>query len=86
MNVNKMKTKFCAIAVAVVINLTLPQLVKLVATENQKNPTDMKTLSFFDKIMHMFVHHANTPLTSSLIVAVIVGLSVCLGPMLCKLV
>jgi len=76
------KQKLCAVVVAVLLNLTLPQLAKLVATDNQKQMT--KQTGVVNKVMHMLVMHADTPITSSLIVALIVCFSVCLGPMLCK--
>ena len=68
------------IAIAVVINLVLPQVLKTVATKEQiKPPQGAQNLPFLDQLMHMFVHHAQVPLSSSLIVAVIVGLSVYLS-------
>jgi hypothetical protein len=79
----QMKQKLCAVLVAVLINLLLPQAAKLVASDKQKQM--VKQVGFVDKVMHMLVMHADTPITSSLIVALVVGLSVCLGPMLCKL-
>lgn len=78
----KLKQKMCAVVVAVLLNLTLPQLAKLVATDKQKQMT--KQTGVVDKVMHMLVMHADTPITSSLIVSLIVCFSVCLGPMLCK--
>lgn len=66
-----------AIIIGVLINLILPQVVKPFATPAQiKPPSGAAALSFFNQMMHMFVHHAQVPLTSSIIVAVIVGLSV----------
>jgi len=66
-----------AVLVSVVINLVLPFSVKPFATPEQiKPPNGAENLPFFDQLMHMFVHHAQVPLTSSLIVAVIVSLSV----------
>jgi len=50
------------------------------ATQEQVSPSNgAANLSFVDKLMHMFVHHAQVPLTSSIIVAIIVGLSVYLA-------
>ena len=69
-----------AVIVGIIINLVLPFSVKPFATPEQIKPPDgAENLSFFDQLMHMFVHHAQVPFTSSLIVAVIVGLSVYLG-------
>ena len=68
------------IAIAVVINLVLPQVLKPFATKEQiKPPRGAQNLPFLDQLMHMFVHHAQVPVSSSLIVAVIVGLSVYLS-------
>jgi len=64
------------ILVAILINLILPFLVRPLATKDQiKPPNGAENLSFFDQLMHMFVHHAQVPLTSSIIVAIIVALS-----------
>ena len=69
----------CAI-VAVLINLILPAVVKPMATEKQiKPPNGAANLSIPDQVVHMLVHHAQVPLTSSVIVAVIVVLSVIIG-------
>ena len=71
MNISK------CVAIAVVINLVLPQVLKPFATKEQiKPPQGAQNLPFLDQLMHMFVHHAQVPFASSLIVAVIVGLSV----------
>ena len=71
MNISK------CVTIAVVINLVLPQVLKPFATKEQiKPPQGAQNLPFLDQLMHMFVHHAQVPLSSSLIVAVIVGLSV----------
>ena len=78
------KQKICAVTAAVLINLILPQLAKLVATDKQKQMT--KHTGVVNKVVHMLVMHADTPITSSLIVALIVCLSIYLGPMLCKYV
>ena len=68
------------VAIAIMINLVLPQVLKPLATQEQINPPNgAQNLPFIDQVMHMFVHHAQVPLTSSLIVAVIVGLSIYLA-------
>ena len=77
------KLLISSILVGVAINLILPLLVKPYATPEQiKPPNGAENLSFFDQLMHMFVHHAQVPLTSSIIIAVIVGLSVYLSPLM----
>ena len=77
------KLLISSILVGVAINLILPLLVKPYATPEQiKPPNGAENLSFFDQLMHMFVHHAQVPLTSSIIIAIIVGLSVYLGSLM----
>ena len=69
-----------SVVIAVILNLILPSIVKPYATKEQiKPPAGAHNLNFFDQIMHMLVHHNQVPLTSSLIVALIVGLSVEIG-------
>ena len=73
------QTKFvlCCVAVAVAINLVLPHVVAPLATPEQVNPPHgAKNLSFVSQVVHMLVHHAHVPASSSVIVALIVGLSV----------
>ena len=71
------KILLVSILVGVILNLALPPLFNLFATKEQKTPTKgAHKLPFGDQLMHMFVHHAQVPLTSSLIILVIVGLSV----------
>lgn len=73
------QTKYilCCVAVAVALNLVLPRLVVPLATPEQVNPPNgAKNLSFVSQIVHMLVHHTHVPISSSVIVALIVGLSV----------
>lgn len=73
--------------VAVVINLVLPAILKPLATKKQiKPPNGVQNLSFFDKMMHMFVHHAQVPIASSIIVIIIVVLSLFLGEKISKFI
>tara|TARA_B100001057_G_C22656791_1_gene874310 strand:- start:725 stop:982 length:258 start_codon:yes stop_codon:yes gene_type:complete len=67
-----------SVVVSVVLNLVLSLSLKQVATPDQVAcpPNGSYKLNFFDKLMHMFVHHAQVPVASSLIVAVVVALSV----------
>ena len=73
----------CAInatIVAIVLNLVLPMLVRHIATQEEINPKNgAKSLSFKGQLVHMMVHHAQVPLSSSVIIAVITFLSVYLG-------
>ena len=69
-----------SVIIAVLINLILPALIQPFATKAQVTPPHgAKNLSFFDQLIHMLVHHSQVPLTSSIIVAVIIGLSVYLA-------
>ena len=66
-----------AVCFAILINLVLPNLIMPYATDIQiKPPNGAASLNFFDQIIHMLVHHAQVPITSSLIIALIVGLSI----------
>jgi hypothetical protein len=74
------KLVLCSVIVAIIINLVLPFALKPLATPNQISPPNgAQNLPFFDQLIHMFVHHAQVPLTSSIIVAVIVVISVYLA-------
>ena len=65
---------------AVVLNLVLPMIAKPFATKDEiKPPNGADKLSFKSQVMHMLVHHAQVPLTSSLIIVLIVSLSIILG-------
>ena len=65
---------------AVIINLVLPFVAKPFATpEEIKPPNGAGNLSFKSQVMHMLVHHAQVPITSSIIIVLIVGLSITLG-------
>ena len=75
----------CAIFIAVVINLILPMLIKPLASEDEvKPPNGAQNLQFKSQLMHMFVHHAQVPVSSSIIIAVIVGLSLVICKGMCK--
>ena len=71
------------IIIAVLINLILPQVIKPFVTKDQISPPNgAQNLSFIDQLMHMLVHHSQVPISSSIIVAVIVGLSVYLAKLI----
>tara|TARA_Y100001937_G_scaffold61304_1_gene83983 strand:- start:18 stop:278 length:261 start_codon:yes stop_codon:yes gene_type:complete len=79
------KIIICTIFIAVLINLILPMLLKPLATEDEvKPPNGAENLPFKSQLMHMFVHHAQVPVSSSIIVAVIVGLSLVICKGMCK--
>ena len=66
--------------IATILNLILPQLVAKFATDTEIFPPNgAKQLSFKSQIIHMLVHHAQVPLSSSCIVFTIVFISVLLG-------
>ena len=70
------KLLICANIVAILINLILPHILKPLATKKEiKPPNGAGKLSFKEQIMHMLVHHKQVMITSSLIVALLVGLS-----------
>ena len=70
----------CAVIFGVLINLILPQILKPFATENEIKPPDgAENLTFKEQLMHMFVHHAQVPISSSIIVVVIVTLALILA-------
>lgn len=63
--------------VAVLLNLLLPHLAKRYATKEEVQPKNgPSTLSFTGQIMHMLVHHAQVPRSSSVIIFSITLLSV----------
>ena len=65
---------------AVVLNLVLPMVAKPFATKDEIKPSNgADKLSFKSQVMHMLVHHAQVPVTSSLIIVLIVSLSITLG-------
>ena len=70
----------CVVAVSVILNLVLPIVFTPFASPEEIKPTNgAENLSFKGQFMHMLVHHGQVPFTSSLIIALIVGLSFVLG-------
>ena len=70
----------CTVIVSVVLNLVLPVFFTPFASPEEIKPTSgAENLSFKGQFMHMLVHHGQVPFTSSLIIALVVGLSVVLG-------
>lgn len=71
------KTLFLKSAlVGVVLNIVLSYGLSLFATaEEVKPPNGAAKLSFKSQVMHMLVHHKQVMLTSSLIVALLAGIS-----------
>jgi hypothetical protein len=66
--------------IGVILNLVLPLVLKPFATSDEIKPTNgAASLSYKGQFMHMMVHHNQVPFMSSLIIALIVGLSVFLA-------
>ena len=64
----------------IILNLVLPFILKPFATPQEiKPPNGAASLSYKGQFMHMMVHHNQVPFMSSVIIAIIVGLSVFLG-------
>ena len=84
MNNKQMRFLMCVVVVSIVLNIVLPMVASQVATEEQITPPNgAANLAFLDQVMHMLVHHAQVPVTSSIIVAAIVAISVCVAKALC---
>ena len=66
----------CAVLTGIVLNIVLSMLASpFAAPEEISPPNGAANLSFFSQIMHMLVHHNQVLVSSSLVVALIVGLS-----------
>ena len=80
------KDSYCllnAILLGIILNLVLPMVLKSFASEEEiKPPNGAASLSYKGQFMHMMVHHNQVQIMSSLIIALIVGLSVYLGYLL----
>ena len=75
----------CAVMIAVAINLILPFIVSPFASaEEIKPPNGAGNLSFKSQLMHMLVHHAQVPISSSVIIATIVAISLMICKPICK--
>ena len=71
------------VGISVLLNFVLPMLLKPFATQEEiKPPNGAGSLDFKGQLMHMFVHHAQVPVSSSVIVAVIVIVSLLADKML----
>ena len=69
-----------AVLIAVVLNIVLPMVLTPYATAEEINPAGgPASLACKGQFMHMMVHHGHVPLSSSLIIALIVTVSVFLG-------
>lgn len=69
-----------SIIISIGLNIILPTIASKFATEKQISPPDgAASLNIWDQFMHMLVHHKQVLFTSSLLVALIVGISVSLA-------
>ena len=65
---------------AVLLNLLLPFVIKPFATPEEISPPNgSENLNLKQQVVHMLVHHAQVPFSSSLIIILIVSLSIALG-------
>ena len=69
--------------IVVLLNLILPKLAKPLANKDEISPPNgAGNLSFKGQVMHMLVHHGQVPLTSSLIVALLVIIALYLAQLI----
>ncbi len=65
------------VIIAVLLNISLSIIMTPFASKSEiKPPNGADNLSFKSQIMHMLVHHQQVLFTSSLIIALLVGLSI----------
>ena len=75
-----MEKEYKIVLVGVALNIILPMLLRPFATKEEAMPENgAASLSYKGQFMHMMVHHNQVPFMSSVIIAIIVGLSVYLG-------
>jgi hypothetical protein len=80
------KVVIYSVIITVVLNLVLPMIFAPLATDEEKKPNDgVESLDFKGQFMTMMVHHKQVPVSSSCIIAVVVGVSVYLAQTLSKL-
>ncbi len=64
------------VAISVGLNIVIPMLAKSHVSSNDANPSEgVQSLNTVGQIMHMLVSHGQTPVSSSVLVAVITGAS-----------
>jgi len=62
---------------AIILNVAISFAIDFIATEKEKKPPNgANNLNFKEQIIHMFVHHKQVIFASTMIVAVVVGLSI----------
>ena len=78
------KVILCSVAIVAVLNMVLPKLLAPFATAEEKAPAaGAKNLSFKGQLMHMLVHHSHVPVSSSVLVGVLVAIAVCVAMKIC---
>ena len=81
-----MKLIVCLVIIGILVNLVVPKLVTPYASKDEiKPPNGASKLSLKEQVVHMFVHHAHVPISSSIIIAIIVSISVLVGERCCKI-
>lgn len=81
-----MKLIVCSVIIGILVNLVVPKLVTPYASKDEiKPPNGASKLSLKEQVVHMFVHHAHVPISSSIIIAIIVSISVFVGERCCKI-
>ena len=81
-----MKLIVCSVIIGILVNLVVPKLVIPYASKDEiKPPNGASKLSLKEQVVHMFVHHAQVPISSSIIIAIIVSISVLVGERCCKI-
>lgn len=81
-----MKLIVCSVLIGILVNLVVPKLITPYASKDEiKPPNGASKLSLKEQVVHMFVHHAQVPISSSIIIAIIVSISVLVGERCCKI-
>tara|TARA_Y100000389_G_scaffold189391_1_gene213065 strand:- start:319 stop:591 length:273 start_codon:yes stop_codon:yes gene_type:complete len=69
-----------AMIVSVLLGFVVPRVLLMFTDPDKvKQPLQMDHLSEKDKLIHLMAHHIQLPLLTSVIIAIVVGLSVYLG-------
>jgi len=75
-----------SVIVAILLNIILSLAISPFASAHEVNPpSGAENLPFFSQVMHMLVHHCQVLVASSLVVALVVGLSVYIACCCCSL-
>ena len=76
------KVVLATVLVGVVLNLVLPKVLRMVASENQIDPPNsVLELSLWDRVVFMLVRYRE-PVASSITIGLVVGVCCYLGHML----